>query len=135
VLNKIPRNSYYYGGHYNYYYPYKRGGSYYQNEEVQPQLQGQPAPMLPPSRQTHVYYPPQNEIEEQYYVKERDLARTQSVEEYSPQTNEITQPRPARIAEQKKTEEVERAQIIEILPPLTFTPYHDEDDNEYVIKK
>jgi succinoglycan biosynthesis transport protein ExoP len=135
VLNKIARNSFYYGG-YNYYYPYKRGGAYYQHDEPQPQLQEQPAPMLPPTRQTHVYYPPQNEVQEQYFVREQVPARTvRQQAEAGPSQNEITQPRPRPIpAQPKNTESVERVQIIEILPPLTFTPYKDEDD-DYFIKK
>jgi hypothetical protein len=40
VLNKIPRDSYHYGGNYHYYHPNKRGEYYYQpREESQPQLQ------------------------------------------------------------------------------------------------
>jgi polysaccharide biosynthesis transport protein len=40
VLNKIPRDSHYYGGYYHNYYPNKRGEYYYhQEEENQPQLQ------------------------------------------------------------------------------------------------
>jgi capsular exopolysaccharide synthesis family protein len=136
VLNKIPRNSYYYGGYNHYYYPYKRGGYYYQPEEAQAQLPQQPAPLLPPSRQTHVYYPPQNEAEEQYYVMDNIPARgmRQENNENRATRNEITQPRPRQIPEQKNTESVERAQIIEILPPLSFTPYNDEE-NDYTIKK
>jgi succinoglycan biosynthesis transport protein ExoP len=134
VLNKIPRNSYYYGG-YNYYYPYKRGGSYYQHDELQPQLPEQPAPMLPPSRQTHVYYPPQNELDEQYFVREDSSAKVVHFERESESSqNEITQPRTLPVPPRKDTEAVERVQVIEILPPLTFTPYNDEE-NDYSIKK
>ena len=40
VLNKIPRDSRYYGGYYHNYYPNKRGEYYYhQEDENQPQLQ------------------------------------------------------------------------------------------------
>jgi hypothetical protein len=49
-LNKIPRNSYHYGGYYHYYQPNKRGEYYYQRkEENQPQLQvnNQPIKLLP----------------------------------------------------------------------------------------
>lgn len=39
VLNKIPRDSHYYGGYYHNYYSHKRGEYYYQQEdEPQPQL-------------------------------------------------------------------------------------------------
>jgi len=137
ILNRIPRNSYYYGGYNQYYYPNKRG-AYYYHDESQPQLQDQPAPMLPASRQTHVYYPAQEQIEEQYYVRDRDRAsELVPVERNQPEPssrNEITQPQPRRIPEQKNTENVERAQVIEILPPLSFTPYHDEDP-DYTIKE
>jgi len=131
VLNKIPRNTYSYGGYY-YYYPYKRGASYYQHDEPQPQLQEQPAPMLPPSRQTHVYYPPQNDVEEQYFVKENTRQRVARYEN-EPSQNEITQPRPRTVPQQKNPETADRVQVIEILPPLTFTPYKDED-KDYFIK-
>jgi len=136
VLNKIPRNSYYYGGYNYYYYPYKRGGYYFQSEEAQPQLPERPAPMLPPSQQTHVYYPPQNEFEEQYYVKENTPVHSPRYENNGNNAvrNEITQPRPRKVPEPKDTESVERVQIIEILPPISFTPYKDED-NDYTIKK
>lgn len=127
VLNKIPRDSYYYGGYNHYYYPYKRGAYYYQHEESQPQLQGNSVPMLPAARQTHVYYPPQGQFDEQYYIKEND---TGSVDSYVHERsrNEITQPRPRYGGDKKKAGAEERAQIIEILPPLTFTPYEEEDD-------
>lgn len=133
VLNRIPRNSFYYGGYNHYYYPNKRGAYYYHHDESQPQLPQQQAPMLPSPSQTHVYYPPQNQLEEQYYVRENPPAAARHLEN-DPSQNEITQPRPRQIPEQKNTEAVERIQMIEILPPLTFTPYDDED-NEYFIKK
>ena len=125
VLNKIPRDSYFYGGYNQYYYPYKRGAYYYQHEESQPQLQGNSVPLLPEARQTHVYYPPQGRFEEQYYIKENEPG---SVEPHAHDRtrDEITQPRPRYDGDKKGAGE--KPQIIEILPPLTFTPYEEEDD-------
>jgi polysaccharide biosynthesis transport protein len=132
VLNKIPRDSLAYGGYNHYYYPNKNG-AYYYHDQSQPQLEERPAPMLPASRQTHVYYPAQDQFEEQYYVREQEsvpLAR----QEYEPSRNEITQPRQRHIPEKKNKEIVERVQVIEILPPISFTPYNDED-TDYTIKE
>ncbi|MBM3124031.1 MAG: polysaccharide biosynthesis tyrosine autokinase [Chloroflexi bacterium] len=127
VLNKIPRSSYYYGGYHQYYNPYQRGAYYYQHEESQPQLEGQPMRMLPPARQTHVYYPPQSEFEEQYYVK--DASTNPAVQlEHAEDQNEITQPRPAVNPGAGKVDTQEHPPEIEILPPLTFTPYEGIED-------
>jgi capsular exopolysaccharide synthesis family protein len=127
VLNKIPRSSYYYGGYHHYYYPYQRGAYYYQHEESQPQLEGQSMRMLPPARQTHVYYPPQNEFEEHYYVKDTS-ANPAAQLGHAEDQNEITQPRPAVNPGAKKVDTQEHPPVIEILPPLTFTPYEGNED-------
>jgi succinoglycan biosynthesis transport protein ExoP len=102
VLNKIPRNSYYYGGYHHYYYPHKYGEYYQQEEGAQPQLQAanQPVKLLPQTEAQPVeIYMPQDVGLEKFQV---DSPVREQVYVYSPPrdipatSNVITKPRRIR---------------------------------------
>lgn len=103
VLNKIPRNSYYYSGYHHYYYPYKYGEYYRQEEDARPllQVENQPVKLLPQTEAQPVeIYMPQDDALEKFQV---GLPIREQVEVYSPPrdipatSNVITKPR--RISE------------------------------------
>jgi hypothetical protein len=84
VLNKIPRNSYYYGGYHQYYYPNKHGAYYQQEEDAQPQLQAenQPVRLLPQTKAQPVeFYEPQDDALEKFFS---ELQVRERVDVYSP---------------------------------------------------
>jgi hypothetical protein len=99
VLNKIPRNSYFYGGYHQYYYPNKHGEYYQQEEGAQPQLQAenQPVRLLPQTEAQPVeFYAPQDLELEKFFS---NLQVRERVDVYSPPkdipatSNVITKPR------------------------------------------
>ena len=99
VLNKIPRNSYYYGGYHQYYHPNKHGAYYQQEEGDQPQLQAgnQTVRLLTQTEaQPMEFYVPQDDDLEKFF---NDLQARERVDVYSPPKdipatrNVITKPR------------------------------------------
>jgi succinoglycan biosynthesis transport protein ExoP len=110
VLNKIPRNSYYYGGYHHYYNPYKHGEYYQQEEGTQPQLQAehQPLKLLPQTEAQPVeFYAPQDDALEKFFS---DLQTREHMNLYSPPKvvpatrNVITKPkRPNEVVQPVET--------------------------------
>ena len=97
IFNKIPHNSYHYGGYYRYYYPYKRGGYYYRHEEgTELPVENQPANLLPLPQPEEESFIPEESGMEQFYTSERPRG---TVDVYVPPNsgsasrNAITQPR------------------------------------------
>ena len=110
VLNKIPRNSDYYGGYHHYYYPYKHGEYYQEREVTQPQLpaEHQPLKLLPQTEAQPVeFYAPQDDALEKFFS---DLQARERVDVYSPPQvvpatlNVITEPkRPKEVVQPVET--------------------------------
>lgn len=101
VLNKIPRNSYFYGGYHHYYSPNKRGEYYYQQEDAsQPQTQVESQPVkLPPQIKmpTLKIQTPQMDATEKFFkgLRTREKVKVASPSKDIPATtNVITRPRP-----------------------------------------
>ncbi|MCJ7434413.1 MAG: polysaccharide biosynthesis tyrosine autokinase, partial [Anaerolineales bacterium] len=99
VLNKISRNSYYYGGYHQYYYPNKHGAYYQQEDGSQPQLQAenQSVRLLTQTESQPVeFYTPQDAALENFFS---DTQVHERVDVYSPPQdipatrNIITKPR------------------------------------------
>lgn len=136
VFNKIPHDSYYYGG-YNYYYPYKRGGNYYISEENQPQMQ-QMAPVLytPPMLPPQTRPEPAHPLQQNFQPEQPAPLRQQPEPAYVVQTpqpapasqNIRTQPR--RRAARPSPPEMEYMQVIEILQSGIEFTVSDEDSQD-----
>jgi len=137
VLNRIPRDSYYYGGYNHYYYPNKHGAYYYAREDGQPQIQEPPVQLLSSSNKLPAYESPQNYQNDQYPVEPQEHEPIHKQQVYDIPRDEITQPRPRRVVvNNQSSEEAERIiPTIEMPQPLIYLYDDDDDDTEYVIRK